>query len=117
MPQQHAAFQKSIFYIPRDEDNGTGAWASLTKLTTPSCYSIEITPSSEGGSWGTYFYFGSPGAGTTAEVEACGRLLGQPHAVELLVQVVRRRNCPAPHLRVVRHDPMPLQRVEVVHFL
>ncbi len=58
---QHAAFQKGIFYIPRDEDNGTGVWASLTKLPTPSCYSIEITPSSEGGSWGTYFYFGGPG--------------------------------------------------------
>jgi hypothetical protein len=58
---QRAAFQKSIFYIPRDEDDGTGVWASLTKLSPPSCYSIDLVPSSEGGSWGTYFYFGGPG--------------------------------------------------------
>jgi len=58
---QRAAFQKSIFYIPRDEDDGTGVWASLTKLSTPSCYSIDLVPSSEGASWGTYFYFGGPG--------------------------------------------------------
>ena len=36
-------------------------WASLTKQQTPPCYSLELTPSSEGGSWGTYFYFGGPG--------------------------------------------------------
>jgi hypothetical protein len=58
---QHAAFQKSIFYIPRDEDNGTGVWASLTTMSTPSCYSIDLVPSSEGGNWGTYLYFGGPG--------------------------------------------------------
>lgn len=58
---QRAAFQKSIFYIPRDEDNGTGVWASLGKLSTPSCYSIDVVPASEGGSWGTYIFFGGPG--------------------------------------------------------
>jgi len=35
--------------------------ASPTKLSTPSCYSIDLVPSSEGASWGTYFYFGGPG--------------------------------------------------------
>jgi hypothetical protein len=58
---QRAAFQKGIFYIPRDEDNGTGVWASLGKLSTPSCYSIDVVPASEGGSWGTYIFFGGPG--------------------------------------------------------
>ena len=33
----------------------------LDQLSTPSCYSIDLTPSSEGGDWGTYFYFGGPG--------------------------------------------------------
>jgi hypothetical protein len=58
---QHAAFQNSIFYIPRDENNGAGVWASLTTLPTPSCYSIDLVPSTSGGSWGTYFYFGGLG--------------------------------------------------------
>src|SRR6185503_12335586 len=43
-----------------------------------------------------------------------GGLLGQPHRVELIVQIVARRDGPISHLRVVRDDPVPLQRVEVV---
>src|SRR5512138_3464198 len=43
--------------------------------------------------------------------------LGEPDGVELLVQVVARRDRPAPHLRVVGHDPVPLQRDESMRFL
>src|SRR5262245_40331195 len=46
-----------------------------------------------------------------------GRLLGEPDGVELLVQVVRRGDGPSLHLGAVRDDPVPLQRVEVVHLL
>src|SRR5262245_23113708 len=42
-------------------------------------------------------------------------LLGQPHRVELIVQIVTRRDGPIFHLGVVRDDPVPLQRVKVVH--
>jgi hypothetical protein len=60
--REQAAFQKTIFYIPQDVSGGTGTWSSLTPVeTNPSCYTIAYTPSSEGGSWGTYFYFGGPG--------------------------------------------------------
>src|SRR2546425_3026018 len=43
------------------------------------------------------------------------RLLGQPHRVELLVQVVARRDGPPLDLRVVRDDPVPLQRRSEEH--
>src|SRR5213593_1757057 len=43
--------------------------------------------------------------------------LGPPHRVELLVQVVTRRDRPALHLARVRDDPVPLQRVDVVDLL
>jgi hypothetical protein len=57
-----AAFQNTIFYIPKDESGGTGVWSSLTTAeTNPRCYTIAYTPASQGGSWGTYFYFGGPG--------------------------------------------------------
>src|SRR5438445_759683 len=42
---------------------------------------------------------------------------GEPHRVELLVQVVARRDRPAPDLGVVRDDPMPLERDERVRLL
>lgn len=62
---QQAAYQHTIFYIPRDENDGVGVWASLTKVeASSSCYTIELTPASNGGNWGTYFFFGGPG-GTT----------------------------------------------------
>jgi hypothetical protein len=64
---QRAAFQNTIFYIPRDENNGVGVWADLFEIEpNPRCYTIDITPASRGGSWGTYFYFGGPGG------DACG---------------------------------------------
>ncbi|HZU02962.1 MAG TPA: neprosin family prolyl endopeptidase [Ktedonobacteraceae bacterium] len=59
---QQAAFQNTIFYIPRDENGGTGVWTDLTpNQTNTNCYTIIVTPSSSGGDWGTYFYFGGPG--------------------------------------------------------
>lgn len=55
-----AAFQNDIFYIA--DQNDTGIYSSLnTEETNPNCYTIAYTPSSSGGSWGTYFYFGGPG--------------------------------------------------------
>jgi hypothetical protein len=57
-----AAYQKTIWYIPRNESGGTGVWASLDKIEpNPACYTINITPASSGGSWGTYFFYGGPG--------------------------------------------------------
>src|SRR5262245_27703359 len=44
-----------------------------------------------------------------------GKLLAQPHRIELLVEVVTRGDHPAPDLRAVRDDPVPLERVDVVH--
>jgi len=59
---KQAAYQRTIFYNPRNENGGTGVWSSLTPVATnPSCYKIKYTPSSKGGSWGTYFYYGGPG--------------------------------------------------------
>jgi hypothetical protein len=58
---QRAAYQRTIFYIPRDEDDGTGVWANLTVIPPDKCYSIDLVPASNGGSWGEYFFFGGPG--------------------------------------------------------
>jgi hypothetical protein len=59
---QQAAYQNSIFYNPRDESGGTGVWASLGPIqTNTNCYTINITPASRGGNWGTYFFYGGPG--------------------------------------------------------
>src|SRR5215467_14485117 len=41
-------------------------------------------------------------------------LLGEPHAVELVVDEVAGRDGPAVHLGAVRDDAVPLERVEVV---
>lgn len=58
-----AAFQRSIFYIPKDESGGVGVWTDLSTVVEGStrCWDIAYTPSSKGGSWGSYFYFGGPG--------------------------------------------------------
>jgi len=58
-----AAFQKSIFYIPKDESGGVGVWTSLFTAVQGSrkCWDIAYTPSTSGRSWGSYFYFGGPG--------------------------------------------------------
>jgi hypothetical protein len=54
-----AAYQRSIFYI---DTSGASVWTSLTTYeSNPSCYTIVYTPASQGGSWGSYFYFGGPG--------------------------------------------------------
>src|SRR6202171_235484 len=44
-------------------------------------------------------------------------LVGEPHGIELLVQVVAGRDRPAAHLRAVRNDAVPLECVDVVDFL
>lgn len=63
---QYAAFQNTIFYIPQDIDDGTGIWAQLgtTDEALASCYTINYVSANSGSSWGTYFYFGGPGATT-----------------------------------------------------
>jgi hypothetical protein len=63
---QHAAFQNTIFYIARDEDDGVGVWADLSTTVESllTCYTISYVGASSGGNWGTYFFFGGPG-GTT----------------------------------------------------
>jgi hypothetical protein len=55
----YAAYQRTVFYINTAQGS---AWSSLTPLVThPACYTFEYHDSSEGSSWGTYFYFGGPG--------------------------------------------------------
>src|SRR4030095_6991941 len=44
-------------------------------------------------------------------------LLRQPDRVELLIEEVRRRDRPAPHLAAVGDDAVLLERVDVVHLL
>lgn len=57
-----AATQHTIFYIPRDENDGVGVWANLSPLIADSpCYSLNITNFPNDGSWGTYIVFGGPG--------------------------------------------------------
>jgi len=60
---REAAFQNTIFWIPRDENDGTGVWANLTEIDQgkASCYTIDLVNWPNGGDWGTYFYFGGPG--------------------------------------------------------
>src|SRR5919197_5278339 len=43
--------------------------------------------------------------------------LGQPHCVQLLVQVVARRDRPSLDLRAVRDDAVPLKRVQIVRLI
>src|SRR5437899_2138448 len=44
-------------------------------------------------------------------------LFAEPDRVELLVEEVARRDRPAAHLRQMRHDPVPLEAHDEVHFL
>jgi hypothetical protein len=54
-----AAYQRNAFYITPTGNNGVSS--SLTPYTSnPNCYYIDYTPNN-GGSWGTYFYYGGPG--------------------------------------------------------
>ena len=52
-----------------------------------------------------------------ALLDASPALLRQPHRVELIVEVVARRYRPATHAGSVRHDTVPLERVDVVRLL
>lgn len=63
---QHAAYQNTIFYISRDENDGVGVWADMTTTDEAfsTCYTINLTPASSGGNWGTYIFFGGPGGAT-----------------------------------------------------
>jgi hypothetical protein len=57
-----AAYQRMIFY---NDTSGASVWTSLTPdQPSPSCYTIDYTPASQGGSWGSYIYFGGPGGNT-----------------------------------------------------
>ena len=58
--------QSTLFYIPRDEDDGVGLWASLTTVNEAltSCFTISYVSANVGSSWGSYIYFGGPGANT-----------------------------------------------------
>jgi hypothetical protein len=59
---QQAAFQKTIFYISQNQSGGSGVWTSLNPVqNTPACYTINVTPYTSGGSWGTYFFYGGAG--------------------------------------------------------
>lgn len=60
-----AAFQKTVFWITRDENDGFGEWTSLKPVrhASLSCYDINMTNFPDGGDWGTHFYFGGPGGG------------------------------------------------------
>src|SRR5262249_59929232 len=40
--------------------------------------------------------------------------LSQPHGIQLLVQIVTRRDLPPVHFGAMRHNAMPLQRHQVV---
>lgn len=54
-----AAYQNTMFYI--DQAYATH-WSVLNPIVTnPNCYTLSITDSSVGGSWGTYIFFGGPG--------------------------------------------------------
>ncbi|KIJ97736.1 hypothetical protein K443DRAFT_123962 [Laccaria amethystina LaAM-08-1] len=61
-----AAFQNTIYYNPRNEDDGVGVWSFLTKVVVGStnCWDINITESAQGGGWGTFFFYGGPGGNT-----------------------------------------------------
>jgi hypothetical protein len=63
---QFAAYHSTIFYIPKDMDDGKGVWASLatTDEALTSCYTIDYVSANAGSTWGTYIYFGGAGAQT-----------------------------------------------------
>jgi hypothetical protein len=61
-----AAYQNSVFYLPRNESGGTGVWSNLNIdiVTNPNCYRLTYHGSTDpGGDWPgtTYFYYGGPG--------------------------------------------------------
>src|SRR5256886_15005260 len=61
-----------------------------------------------------------PSASMTLYARPMAVLLGlfaEPDGVELLVEEVARRDGPATHLGQMRHDTMPLEAHDEVHFL
>src|SRR5437762_12738607 len=61
-----------------------------------------------------------PSASMTLYARPMAALLGlfaEPDGVELLVEEVARRDRPATHLRQMRHDAMPLEAHDEVHFV
>src|SRR6266571_1815635 len=61
--------------------------------------------------------FPRPGVGAREASRRDGPLLGEPHGVELVVQVVARRDLPAVDLARVRDDAVPLKRHDVMHLV
>jgi hypothetical protein len=55
----YSGYQHNLVYM----DQSYNTWnASLSPIVTnPNCYDYQYHDSSEGSSWGTYFYFGGPG--------------------------------------------------------
>src|SRR5205814_1321111 len=93
--------------VIRSSTTSPGMTRMRKKMTT-------ATPSSVGNMsrnrFSRYFHMSPPGPPP-------GALLREPDGIELVVQVVARRHRPALHPRAVRDDPVPLERVEDVHFL
>jgi len=60
---REAAYQNTIFWIARDENDGFGVWANLTASDEgkTSCYTVNVVNWPDGGDWGTYLFFGGPG--------------------------------------------------------
>ena len=58
-----AAYQNTIFSMPEDENGGVGAWGDLSPLvqSLSFCSSLDTVEAANGGSWGTYLFFGGPG--------------------------------------------------------
>ena len=45
------------------ESEDKAVWASLhASASSPECYTIDYHRADEGSGWGTYFFFGGPGA-------------------------------------------------------
>jgi len=59
-----AAYQNRIFRVIRSSSGeNIGVWAALKPIlqTWLNCYTMAVTPWQQGGTWGTYMYFGGPG--------------------------------------------------------
>ncbi|KAI9766143.1 MAG: hypothetical protein M1840_006710 [Geoglossum simile] len=58
-----AANQSTIFWIPRDENDGVGECADLTIIDEAllSCYTINLVEAAGDGARGTYFFHGGSG--------------------------------------------------------
>src|SRR6266850_4259130 len=91
---------KALSPAKRSSTMSPGTTRIRKKISTATPRSVGIIKSSR-----LTMYFAMPSA---------ARLLGQPHRVELLVQVVARRDRPSPDLGAVGDDAVPLERREGV---